>query len=101
MTEEKEPGRSAAADDGQQPDRGDDQLELAFGRGDGWFRITLGLFFVCHRLPARSWEMSSWEMSAKPRWLERRDTKAAGARAPLDPDAKVIMVNGTFRLPLN
>jgi hypothetical protein len=46
--------------------------------------------------------MSSWEMSAMPPgWLERRDTKAAGAQRPLDPDAKVIMVNGTFLLPLH
>ena len=42
------------------------------------FRLTLGLFLVCHRLPARCWEMSAMP----PGWLERRDTKAAGAHAP-------------------
>jgi hypothetical protein len=53
MTEEKEPGRSAAADDGKEPDRGDDQLELAFRRGGWRFRAALRLFIVCHRQPAR------------------------------------------------
>ena len=59
VMEEKEPGRGAAADDGKRADRGDDQLELAFGRGDRSFRAALRLFVVCHRLPARFLGMSA------------------------------------------
>jgi hypothetical protein len=98
VTEEKEPGRGATANDGNEANRGDDQLELAFGRGDRRFRTALCLFIVCHRLPARFSEMSAMRRQAG---FKRRDTKAAGAHMPLDPDAKVIMVNGTFRLSLN
>jgi hypothetical protein len=52
--EEKEPG-AAAGNEQENDGRGDDQLELALGRGGFFgFRSAIVLIIVCHRVPAPS-----------------------------------------------
>ncbi len=96
MTEEKEPGRAAANHD-EHADCGDDQLELAFERSSpGFRRAAFCLFGFSHRPPIRF--RREFDVAGQ---ALRRDTMPPAHPRSLDGDAKVIMVNGTFRLPGN